>query len=105
MNVQPSNIPYQTVSKYTASQSIALRKRYVETVCARFDVTPQMLAGNGRTMVLSRARFCLIYCLHRYLGLSVTEIAALIDKDRTAIMHGLKRAIEMRLGDGMEITR
>ncbi len=60
-----------------------------QTVSAMFDVSPQALRASRRGCArISFARQSAMYLAHVVFGLSMTQVAALFDRDRTTVAHG-----------------
>ena len=57
------------------------------------------LTGGERNQPLVRARWVFCWVMHQTSGYSLPEIGRLIGRDHTTIMHGLRRARELRASD------
>jgi chromosomal replication initiator protein len=70
-----------------------------EAVCRRFGVTLQELVSHGRSKTLVRARHA-AFLLARGAGYSFPQISAAFgDRCHATVLHGIKRAQQMRVHD------
>ena len=63
----------------------------VAIVCRMYHVLPEEALGNGRSKQVCAGRRA-IYAHLRELGFSLTEVGALLGRDHTTILYGIRKA-------------
>ena len=59
-------------------------------VCHHYDVHPDDVTGDDRTPTIAFARFHWYFALKDH-GLSYPEIARLVQRDHSTVMHGVRK--------------
>jgi len=70
--------------------------RIIEVVCQHFNTDIERLKRKGRFAEVVLARNTLCYFLFKYTALNKAQIARMLKKDHTTVVHGL-RAFEIRI--------
>lgn len=68
----------------------------IELVCQHFNIDIERLKRKSRISEIVLARNTLCYFLFKYTTLNKSQIARMLKKDHTTIIHGL-RAFEIRI--------
>lgn len=72
----------------------------VAAAAARFQMPRRVILGADRSRPAARARYAVFYVARTGLGKSSTEIGRAVGgRDHTTVLHGLKRAEQMRASD------
>ena len=68
-------------------------------VSAMFRVPVPVLMGAAQDITTSRARFALYWFGRERLGYSYGRIGKALSRDHTTVIHGYRRALELRASD------
>jgi hypothetical protein len=88
------------VRSFTTPANAGLRAILVETSAITFDIDPELLDTPFRgSAPVSFARQVAMYLAHVALGLSLTQVGHLFERDRSTVAHACQQ-IEDRRDDG-----
>lgn len=74
------------------SPNVNVVYKQIEAVVLReYDVTTEQLFSKSHKRTFADVRHVLIYLVKSFLPLSNTEIAELVDRDRSTIIHSFKK--------------
>lgn len=69
-------------------------KQLIKNVCEYYDVTLEDLKGRNRKAVFRDARNLTMYCLHKILRISCTEVGNTLNRDHATVLNGCKRVMD-----------
>lgn len=75
-------------------------ERLVRLAANLFGIAGELIKSDSRSAPIARARFAVYWSAHHGSGLPAARVARLLgDRDHTTILHGLRRADQLRASD------